>query len=74
MKEMGSWQLVIRMPAFQASWWFTWELTCQKAALECGPGTLHPTGLVWWWLGQGHPQRQDYLRRWGRGGIDYLYP
>lgn len=41
---MGSWQLVIRAAAFQASWWFTWMLTCQKGALECGPGTPHPAG------------------------------
>lgn len=37
---MSSWQLVIRVPAFQASLRFTCLLTCQTGALECSPGTL----------------------------------
>lgn len=39
MKEMGSGQLVIRVPAFQAGLRFTCLLTWQTGALECSPGT-----------------------------------
>lgn len=39
MKEVGSRQLVIGVPAFQAGLRFTCLPTCQTGALECGPGT-----------------------------------
>lgn len=72
MKEVGSRQLVIGVPAFQAGLRFTCLPTCQTGALECGPGT--PALLVCQRLQQGHPRGQNALGGRDGGSMDYPYP
>lgn len=74
---MGSWQLVMRVPAFRPGLRFTCLLTCQTGALECSRGHLpcrFQGVLVCQRLQQAHPRGQNYLGGQDGGGTDYPYP